>query len=294
MLRKVVSLFAVMVVMLGCLSFPANAKEVITYALVGDEYAVVKKCDLSANGDIVIADEYKGLPVTRIESSAFYLCGTIETITMPDTITYIGQRAFSLCRNLKEIKLSAALKEIDEFAFAYCSNLLSVTVPDMTKSIGKSAFSNCERLESVIVPASVTTLGDDVFSFCSSLTLSVRYGTAAYTYAEENSIEYTAGGLWANFTNTDAPTFINKKVWPFTNYKKHPLQLTLESSEDVLSIDWSSSDKSVKVDKNGLCTPTKNRTCSAEITATLYGKDEESIKIHITVNFYKYPWHKMR
>ena len=65
---------------------------------------------------------------------------------------------------------------------------------------------------------------------------------------------------------------ITVKVGNLANYKNQSYdfnyQLNPESAmySDII---WSSSNSSIKVDKNGVCTPAENKACSAEITCTV-------------------------
>ena len=71
---------------------------------------------------------------------AFYNCGSLISITIPDSVTSIGSSAFQ-----------------------NCSGLTSITIPDGVTSIGSSAFSGCSGLESINIPfvgGSVKTASD--------------------------------------------------------------------------------------------------------------------------------------
>lgn len=52
---------------------------------------------------IVIAAEYEGKPVTRIDNYAFHNIGCLTSITVPAGVKVIGNSAFSYCRNLTSI-----------------------------------------------------------------------------------------------------------------------------------------------------------------------------------------------
>ena len=65
----------------------------LTYKIEGEMVTVVD-CDESASGELVIPSSYQGKPVTSIGSSAFYSCGKLTSVTIPDSVTSIGDRAF--------------------------------------------------------------------------------------------------------------------------------------------------------------------------------------------------------
>ncbi len=120
--------------------------------------------------DIVIPSVYNDLPVTSIASSAFYMCSSLTSITIPEGVTEIGGSAFSYCSSLKSIMLPTSLTNIVNYAFSGCSSLTSISLPDGITRIGHGMFSGCSSLTSITIPDSVTSFGDAAFSDCSSLT----------------------------------------------------------------------------------------------------------------------------
>ena len=38
--------------------------------------------------------------MSRLESKLFFSCNSLENLTLPDSITYIGENAFAYCPNL--------------------------------------------------------------------------------------------------------------------------------------------------------------------------------------------------
>ncbi len=57
--------------------------------------------------EIVIAAEYNGYPVTRIEKNAFMDCTDITSVTIPQSIKSISENAFKNCTALTEINYNA-------------------------------------------------------------------------------------------------------------------------------------------------------------------------------------------
>lgn len=95
----------------------AGATENLHYQKIAgkEEYRVVG-LGMAEETDIVISSTYKGLPVTEIGNTAFYMLDgamSLTSITIPDGVTSIG-----------------------DDAFAGCSNLTSITIPDSVTSIG--------------------------------------------------------------------------------------------------------------------------------------------------------------
>ena len=107
--------------------------------------------------------------VTSIGDRAFDYCSSLQSVTIPDSVTSIGTDAFSHCSSLQSVTIPNSVTSIGNSAFSFCESLHSVTIPNSVTSIGNSAFSFCESLHSVTIPDSVTSIGDRSFERCSSL-----------------------------------------------------------------------------------------------------------------------------
>ena len=99
--------------------------------------------------------------VTNIGDWAFWGCGNLASVSLPDSATRIGSYAF--CSGLSQIVLPKNLTTIESRAFEGCSNLKKIILPDSVTSIGKHAFSNCSSLETVVLSDSLISIGDYAF-----------------------------------------------------------------------------------------------------------------------------------
>jgi hypothetical protein len=170
-------------------------------------------------GDVVIPEG-----VTEIGDYAFYGCSGLISVEIPDGVTTIGDFAFAWCESLASIDIPESVTTIGDSAFAGCESLTSIKIPESVTSIGYYTFGWCDSLTSIEIPEGVTTIGDGAFYECYNLTSikipeSVTYicnyaigyqfdyndwnmvqiedvtiygypGTAAETYAEENSFTF--------------------------------------------------------------------------------------------------------
>ncbi len=107
--------------------------------------------------------------VTYIGTYAFWGCDLLQSIAISQSVTTIGDKAFYRCSSLASITIPDSVTSIGNGAFSWCSSLASITIPDSVTSIGNSAFGGCKSLASVTIPDSVTSIGNGAFSWCSSL-----------------------------------------------------------------------------------------------------------------------------
>lgn len=185
-----------------CLS-PLGPTEGIIYFVSSDgTYAEV----VDYNGEskiVMIAEEYKGLPVRVIASEAFTE-KEVVSVYIPSTITQIQENSFnyrlsaihisdlsawcridygygsvghrnplSFAHNLylngeliENLEIPEEITRIPFEAFAGCTSLKSVTIPDGVTVIEDCAFSGCTSLGSVSIPSSVTSIEDGAFYEC--------------------------------------------------------------------------------------------------------------------------------
>ncbi len=158
--------------------------------------------------DIVVPEtvsyEGKTYTVTGLANDAFFWPGAqwVVSISLPNTITYIGNSALRRCTHLRSIALPASLRTIGAEAFSGCplesvefasmesllnisfmSNPLEIAhklyidgeyiedlvIPDGITDIGNLAFAGGD-FKSVEIPNSVVAIGDRAFAFCEKIT----------------------------------------------------------------------------------------------------------------------------
>ncbi|MBD5317831.1 MAG: leucine-rich repeat protein [Bacteroides sp.] len=107
--------------------------------------------------------------VTTIGHHAFRECSSLQSMSIPSSVTTIGNYTFYRCSSLQSVTIPSSVTSIGDWAFKDCSSLQSVTIPSSVTSIGDSAFWECHSLQSVTIPSSVTSIGKSAFFCCRSL-----------------------------------------------------------------------------------------------------------------------------
>ncbi len=158
---------------------PENATEGLEYILDDlsdrDEYILARVAN-ATDKEIVIANEYNGIPVTSIAPDAFAGCTEITSVKIPLNIKKIGAGAFAGCTSLESVSFAVSDKckvdYIGEGAFLNCTSLTSIIIPRSVKTIEALTFSNCKSLEEVDISLAVNieSVGDKAFFGCESLT----------------------------------------------------------------------------------------------------------------------------
>lgn len=150
----------------------AGHKELYTAKELAERYGVScatirSKMAAGEFGELVsVGERTRLVPWAGVQA---YECTSLKSVSMPESMTWIGDSAFAGCTGLKQVEFSPNLTTIGPNSFYSCNGLTSVVVPDKVTSIESLAFFGCLNLESITIPASVTNL-DSTFVFgCTNL-----------------------------------------------------------------------------------------------------------------------------
>lgn len=102
--------------------------------------------------------------ITTIGESAFGQCTKLNSINLPDGLTSIKSNAFSNTQKLREIILPNTLVTIGDGAFSGAS-LMSLVLPNSVTALPIDTFNGCYFSE-IIIPSSITSIGDGCFAYC--------------------------------------------------------------------------------------------------------------------------------
>ncbi len=189
--------------------------QTLTYSIIDEEAMTVQtKAGIEGNAGNYVTGELtipsvvrkgeKEYTVISIGESGFWGCGSISSLSLPETLTSIGRNAFGYCGGFNDIKLPESLTSIGDYSFSRCDGLTSVTIPESLVSMGQVPFWGCTNMTSfnvdsansqyasmdgviynkdmteliicpggkmsVTIPESVVSIGTEAFGYCSNLT----------------------------------------------------------------------------------------------------------------------------
>ncbi|MBR5514839.1 MAG: leucine-rich repeat protein, partial [Clostridia bacterium] len=157
---------------------------------------VANKTTLSGHCDI--------LPLTRcIAGSAFRDCELLTSVSIPNSVVYIGTNAFYLSGiyNYPDNWENGVLYIGDCLIATDSSVTGEYIIKDGTRLIKDTAFSNRSELNYITIPKTVKYIGADAFIRCTNLTIRCAEGSAAEAYALANSIPVSYLHTKCVFTN---------------------------------------------------------------------------------------------
>lgn len=188
-----------------CIVYQINSDNetlTITYTDKSDTYANNYPGLVTANIPMVVTHDDVTYAVVAIAENAFRNCKTLESVTIPVTVTSIGIRAFGGCEALTSINVKSGnaiydsrnncnaiiekstnrliagckttvipndVTAIGTFAFYEHHGLETIEIPSSVTLIERSAFNHILGLTTIAVPNSVVTLEPYVFSQCYGL-----------------------------------------------------------------------------------------------------------------------------
>lgn len=171
-----------------------NASTGLSFSLEENGYALtgIGTCK---DTDIIIPKTYNGSPIIAV-NAAFKECNNLTSVTIPDSVLYIGNFAFKDCDWLTSITIPYSVQHIGYGVFnncnnlthltwnaksAYidrpslyppfygCSNLTDVIFGNGVEYIHQMMFYNCTTLKNITIPDSITEIGGSAFSSCNGV-----------------------------------------------------------------------------------------------------------------------------
>ena len=110
-----------------------------TYSIVNNK-ARITFADPTISGDITIPSTLGGYPVKYILQYAFKGSADLTSVTIPDTVTFIGHGAFKNCTNLTSVVIGDGVKTLEGDVFRDCSKLSDITLGENISHMSSSDF----------------------------------------------------------------------------------------------------------------------------------------------------------
>lgn len=215
-MKKAISLVICLILCLSVLPMGASAQVPadLKWTQLSESTAQITYY-LGLGTELVIPTTINGLTVTEISSSAFYgttlekitlpekleyigdwaFCSSsLKSITIPNTVKEIGDNAFDGCAALKNVSIGNGLLKIEEKTFYKCSALETLTIGTGVQEIEKEAFRLCTSLKTLTIPDNVVKVGEHAFADCTSLkTINIGKGLSQigeYAFCDTLNLVY--------------------------------------------------------------------------------------------------------
>lgn len=192
-MKKAIGIIFAIMMVVRITGTAALASSYTTYKVINNE-AVLYQTD-ETEGKIEIPEYFEGIKITAIGDSVYKNSRTLENISLPDTIEWIGAEAFSGCGGIKEAVIPKNVRIIERYTFYNCTALNSVTLPDglciieegafektglteveipeSVKAIEKLSFANCPKLERIII-CEGTQIAEDAFEGSENVSVVIK------------------------------------------------------------------------------------------------------------------------
>ena len=146
------------------MAFAADVVASGTFGVEGDNLTWTLDADgtltISGTGEMGI----QGEPDPNEEDYPWYdYAQSITAVVIESGITTLSRAAFYECGNLASVLLPDTLTYIDDFVFTRCNSLKSISIPYGVTGIDWNAFRQCAGLETIVLPSTVTYIHSYVF-----------------------------------------------------------------------------------------------------------------------------------
>lgn len=150
--------------------------------------------------------------VTSFGTYIFYYCYSLENIVVPNTITTINTGFLQYCYSIKNVEIPATIRTLgNSYVFGQCYSLATVILPVGISSISQTAFNTCYSLSHIVIPNTVTSFGNSSFVNCRALANITIPNSVTTISTSVFSGCYGLGEI--HFKGTTPPTAQNSNAW---------------------------------------------------------------------------------
>lgn len=206
--------------------------------VIFDSESQLKLIDHDAFANCCAIREFE-LPreVESIGENAFYDDWCIKKFTFQEgsRLKSIGGNAFHCNSSLQSLTLPSSVTNIDHHAFYQCSSLDEFVIPDGVESIERAVFAECSKLKTVTVPNSVKKVVQKAFLKCSSLENVVYKGTADQwdNLINSSNFEQTDNG---NFKNPTVLKYLCTVTFEMNGHGTAPVAQTIYTGDKLAKV----------------------------------------------------------
>ena len=248
------------------------------------------------NGCESLTTVHFGKNVRSVGSYAFQSTA-FSSITLPDTITFVGAGAFRYAQKLKSIVLPAELKYLYGEAFQGCISLEKITLPATLNEIWSTTFVRCNALKEIVFEHDADTalkIKSGAFSVDTpnvATTISVvdanniNPAISGYDWTKSNRVVTYV----SNSTPTQSNTITASNITLTADNAKAQTASLNASALGGAALSYQSDNASVTVSSNGTVTVAKGFVGTAKITITAaatsaYKQTTKTITVTVKAN----------
>jgi hypothetical protein len=138
----------------------------------------------------------------------------IKSITMPDTVTYLGAAAFAYTTSLETIHLPNQLASLQNYTFLGCKNLKKIDTSAKVKVEAKEVFADCDKLAGLTY---ITKhLQGDTLSFSNNMVIDLTEKDLVQVMPDAKKII-----IPKNVKDIEATAFVNTNIKTLKVSKKN-------------------------------------------------------------------------
>lgn len=165
-LAMALTLFPASALAVGGIGQPVLMRDGFKYDLGEGGAYVVEQVD-KTNTDVTIPERFDEFDVVGIADGAFK-DSDITSVTIPESVEYIGESAFEGCKKLTEVTFEGAYADLRPDCFKDCTALEQIYVPD-TGVIYEGTFEGCTNLGIVLIEDGNMIIDEGAFKGCTNL-----------------------------------------------------------------------------------------------------------------------------